>query len=1050
MFAKSKAKKMCRMATLVLAIAMVLTGVFGVGLTASASEMPAQSVHGAGAIDTSTLIWCHETVELNPGVNFTAQMNGKITKVLIYAKAGEQGDHIVRIWNKDDHSCVAGPYTWNVTAAQTDGWIEYTLPTPFTALKGGNYVVSVSTGPNMDYPAYEGFFAVSRTYSAFSVDINSGCFGVGNSAYPQNPGVNGRAFLRDFVFIPEGTYNPDAAEGNGTDEYSIHGSVSMDEVTFASESIPLMTGTKFAVKKAGSITKVKAYTDSSASGDVTVAIWDVAANTMISGPHTWTLGSKVVGWQTYTLPSAVSVEADKEYVVAVSTYGNSNTYALKEGHFAQGSDNGTFVTYANGGVFGVDLSALPTNASARSFLRDVVFVPDAAPAPTPSTAPSASPTTQPTVPPTGDHGGMFLMAIAVCLAVGLCGFVAFRRGSVKKNVVSLIIASLVCSIILSISSGTVPLLASNNVAKGEAVSVHGAISSEDVFWAEESVVLNPGIKFAVKVPGKITQVKVYTSAEESGIHKVAIWDAETRKVIAGPFDWNITAGTEGWKSYTLPAACALEAEHLYVASVSNNNEFRKFPLKGKYFAEPDQKSIFVLTSASGVFGVGDSSFPTQTYDARTYFRDVVFVPDVAYAPSGSTGPAYTEPAGSKTIHGSLEDENILFAGNQGAPLNMGMRFATKKSGTIQSVKVYTAMDEKSGTRIVNIYDGYTGEIVSGPHEWQIAGSIQGWQYFVLPEALKIEAYHDYIVAVSTNSKKAAFSTIESYCEEDKLNGDMFILYPESGLLAEGQETFPTVHYENRTYLRDVVFIPDDAVPAAPKQDAALADKESVWLSDLKMGQGFAYGRPVMFDMAGLYDEIYLTGTTYKKGITLYAAPFDGGSFAEYNIENLGMKTFAAEVGVSEEINLDTSGGSVQFVVYVDGKEVARTQTLTYGEMAQLKADITGGKILRLVLENGGDDNFGDLGVWANAALSKHEDWTEIYKSLDVESSVLPTPTEPAETTKPSQNVKPSATPAQQAEDEGGPSMGLWIGIAVAVLVVFGAVTFIFVKKKLKG
>ena len=104
MFAKSKAKKMCRMATLVLAIAMVLTGVFGVGLTASASEMPAQSVHGAGAIDTSTLIWGHETVELNPGVNFSAQMNGKITKVLIYAKAGEQGDHIVRIWNKDDHS----------------------------------------------------------------------------------------------------------------------------------------------------------------------------------------------------------------------------------------------------------------------------------------------------------------------------------------------------------------------------------------------------------------------------------------------------------------------------------------------------------------------------------------------------------------------------------------------------------------------------------------------------------------------------------------------------------------------------------------------------------------------------------------------------------------------------------------------------------------------------------------------------------------------------------------------------------------------------------
>ncbi len=1021
--------------------AVLLCFLVGAGLPASAAAMPEQSIHDA--VHAENLIWAEEpSIQLNLGVTFRANMAGSVSKVRIYARADESGSHTVQIWDAQTRTVAAGPYDWNVTAPGTDQWLTYTLPEAFPVTAGSSYAVTVSNSAEFQfYPCYEGFFAAPVSAPAFGVDINSGCFGVGAEAYPQNAGINGRSFLRDIVFVPDGIYNPDSNEGNGSDEKTIHGIVQAAQVTFAEETVPLLLGTAFSVKTPGTVTKVKAYTAAGESGSHLVSLYDADENRIISGPHDWDVQAGTFGWQTYTLPEAVRLEAGKRYVVSVSSYGRQNGFPLVENYFAQAGGDDTFVTYENGGVFTTDLDALPANASARSFLRDIVFIPDA-----------SAPTAPETNTETGDPSDLPLFALLLLLA-GAAAVLTAAAGRketchVKKNIRSFCIISITLSLLLAAAYGAAPVKAAN-VAKGEAVSIHGAVPADEIAWAEETVVLNPGTKFAVKVPGEITKIRLYTSKEESGPHTVALWDAQEKAVIAGPYEWNITAGTEGWREFSLPQSVSVEAGRYYVATVSTHAGFLRFPFTNQYFGVPDSSDIFTVYSASGVFGVGADTFPENTYDGRTYYRDVVFVPSEDFsAGAAGTDPDTDPEKGAATLHGALKGVSI-YSAEETVCLSMGTRFAVKRPGTITKVKLYTAMEEGAADRQVVIFDAYDGSEAAGPFEWTTAANVEGWQYFTLPEALKIEAYHDYIVMVTTDTEKPRYSLVESYFTPDRLNGELFITYPDGGVFGVSDDyILPEQTYNQRTFLRDVVFIPEEAA-AAPVQDAALAQAESLYLSDLKPGYSYSFNRPVYMDSAGAYEDIYISGKRYQKGLSMYACPYEGGAFAEYNIEGLDMKTFLADVGITEELGIDSSTGTVQFIVFLDGVEIAKSDILAYGETARLTAEIMGGKILRLAVNDGGDGNTGDLAAYGNAALSKLTDPEAILESLAHAAPAATKSPEADETAAPPASQRPAPTDNPDTAKEQTDSTALTISLVIGGLVIAAAVTAVvrIVKKR---
>ncbi|MFE2091460.1 beta-galactosidase [Streptomyces sp. NPDC059460] len=115
------------------------------------------------------------------------------------------------------------------------------------------------------------------------------------------------------------------------------------------------------------------------------------------------------------------------------------------------------------------------------------------------------------------------------------------------------------------------------------------------------------------------------------------------------------------------------------------------------------------------------------------------------------------------------------------------------------------------------------------------------------------------------------------------------------------------------------------------------------------------------DEAGDGKPMSIAGTSYSKGLGIHAdsdvTVYLGGACTR----------FSASVGVDDETN---GGGSVTFKVLADGKEVASTPVVRGNAKAlAVDADVTGAKVLDLVVGNAGDGYGQDHGDWANATLT---------------------------------------------------------------------------------
>ena len=81
-----------------------------------------------------------------------------------------------------------------------------------------------------------------------------------------------------------------------------------------------------------------------------------------------------------------------------------------------------------------------------------------------------------------------------------------------------------------------------------------------------------GTRFYADVNGQITQVRLYTSAQEGGSHNVRIWRVTDGALMAGPYTWNITSGAEGWQNFVLPTALNITANTDYVVAISTSSD----------------------------------------------------------------------------------------------------------------------------------------------------------------------------------------------------------------------------------------------------------------------------------------------------------------------------------------------------------------------------------------------------------------------------------------------------------------------------------------------
>lgn len=297
-----------------------------------------------------------------------------------------------------------------------------------------------------------------------------------------------------------------------------------------------------------------------------------------------------------------------------------------------------------------------------------------------------------------------------------------------------------------------------------------------------------GTKFYAKVDGMITKVRIYTAAGENGVHQVTIWDPEALEIIAGPYDWIIEPGVEGWQSFTLPSICHITANKNYIVSVSNTTGDQLYAQSAIANVAMTNKDLVVTDGNSYYNYYGEGANMPYMQSQVNYLRDIVFLP------------------AEQTIFTDEVPDDFT----NDARYELGTTFRTTVSGYITKVRIYTSATE-SGTHKVSLWDLDNNRLIAGPYDWTITAGAEGWKTFELPQAVHISANHRYIVSVSNGEDyvypraTGVYSFINGICNRD------LITFTDSGTYSTTLGTMPTnispIH-PGVNYLRDIVFVAD--------------------------------------------------------------------------------------------------------------------------------------------------------------------------------------------------------------------------------------------------
>jgi len=175
--------------------------------------------------------------------------------------------------------------------------------------------------------------------------------------------------------------------------------------------------------------------------------------------------------------------------------------------------------------------------------------------------------------------------------------------------------------------------------------------------------------------------------------------------------------------------------------------------------------------------------------------------------------------------------------------------------------------------------------------------------------------------------------------------------------------------------------------AAAEDDVYLGDRQDLFIARDSLDE---FG----WNTAHSGEAITVGTQTYSKGLGMHCLP-DYNAYVEFDISSLGMKYFAASVGVLQNAEYYVELGSMSFHVYGDGVLLASSPVMAWSEEPYvLSCSVEGVKTLRLE-QNNEDGHACDAGVWGDARLTneKPEPPTTGDEEINPDKTNLPQPSE---------------------------------------------------------
>jgi len=138
------------------------------------------------------------------------------------------------------------------------------------------------------------------------------------------------------------------------------------------------------------------------------------------------------------------------------------------------------------------------------------------------------------------------------------------------------------------------------------------------------------------------------------------------------------------------------------------------------------------------------------------------------------------------------------------------------------------------------------------------------------------------------------------------------------------------------------------------------NKRSVALGDTTPAEAkIGYGTPLYNRMPSDSMILQASGQTFEHGIYSHAP-----ARHIYHLDGQ-WKTLKGQCGLAEN-----SPGSVRFVIKADGKELWKSPVMRENQLQSYEVDIASKKNLELIVEDGGDGNRSDWGLWLEPVLER--------------------------------------------------------------------------------
>lgn len=353
-------------------------------------------------------------------------------------------------------------------------------------------------------------------------------------------------------------------------------------------------------------------------------------------------------------------------------------------------------------------------------------------------------------------------------------------------------------IFLSSDTGSTGGVDSNGVSIWPLTAVPANASADD------NAPVELGVKFKASINGKVTGVRYYKSAANSGTHTGSLWSANGTLLAQAVFT---NESDSGWQQVVFPQHVAVKAGKTYVVSYHTNTGHYAYDYH--YFDTARTNGYLTALSdpgngGNGVFAYGSGiAFPTAAHNATNYWVDATFVPGGLDSTAVSIWPLATVPGAADA--------------NEGAAVELGLKFRPDTNGRVTGVRFYKSA-ANTGMHIGSLWDSEGNLLRQGTFREE---SASGWQELTFDRPVKVTAGALYVVSYHTNTGHYAYD----YHYFDSAHVSGHLTAPSSNdVMGNGVYKYsPTAAFPNGSssatnYWVDVTFTtakPDDSI--APSQ-----------------------------------------------------------------------------------------------------------------------------------------------------------------------------------------------------------------------------------------